>query len=238
MRNRVVLVSHNPPFDHDRASDQLLRLGFEIDWRYPFRGDVLGDLTNDIAGTVVLGGMYSIDMIPEHAFLQDEIRWLKQCMDAGLPTLGICQGGQMIAHILGAEVGPHPEGLHEYGYYRIDPTEDAEGFLNAPLWVPQAHFHQFDLPKGATLLANSDTYPHQAFQWGDKVFGFQFHPEASQQLIRESWLDQPWSDENSRQPNAQSREEIERLGAEQEAEVDRWFRGFLTGLFGTAGGKA
>lgn len=233
MRNRVTLVAHSFPFNHDRASDQLARLGYEIDWRFPFKGDVLGDSPGDIAGTIVFGGKYCIDDIPKHAFLQDEIRWLRQCMDVGLPTLGICQGGQMIAHILGAAVGPHPEGVYEYGYYQITPETDAGDFLPAPLHVAQAHFHQFDLPKGSKLLASSDTYPHQAFQWGDKVFGFQFHPEATRESIREHWLSQPWSEENSAQPNAQSREEFVNLGAVHDEPMDRWFRDFLTRLFGT-----
>ena len=154
-------------------------------------------------------------------------------MDAGLPTLGICQGAQMIAHILGAEVGPHPDGVYEFGYYAIEPVSGAGDFLPAPLVVPQSHFHQFALPKGARRLAKSAAYQQQAFQWGENVFGFQFHPEATRPFVRENWLSQPWAAKNSQQPNAQSLEEISRLGEEHDEAVDHWFRSFLTNLFGT-----
>ena len=40
------------------------------------------------------------------------------------------------------------------------------------------HWHgdTFELPAGATLLASSDAYPHQAFRVGN-AWGFQFHVE-------------------------------------------------------------
>jgi hypothetical protein len=45
----------------------------------------------------------------------------------------------------------------------------------------------FFLPKSAQLLASSEACPRQAFKISDKVYGFQFHPEADDQLIQE-WL--------------------------------------------------
>ena len=234
MKKRVVLVPHGRPFNHDRASAHLAESGFQVDFRFPCDGDRLGKLTSDVAGTIVFGGKYCIDEIPQHAFLQDEIDWLRKCMDADLPTLGICQGGQMIAHILGAAVGPHPEGLHEFGYYPIHPVGGDDSFLSGELFVPQAHYHTFDVPKGAKLLASSADYPNQAFQWGDHVFAFQFHPEATPEHVQEHWLNQPWGEQSSSKPNAQSREEIERLGKLRDAKLDGWFRRFLTNLFGTA----
>lgn len=234
MRNRVVLVPHSYPYDGDRASDQLAKLGYKLDWRCAFDGDVLGDLQDDVAGTIVYGGMYDMAQIPKHPFLQDEIRWLQQCMDAGLPTLGICQGAQMIAHILGADVGPHPDGLHEYGYYEIEPLPGAQDFLPEPLHVVQGHFHGFDMPKGAKRLAKSKTYPNQAFQWKDHVFGVQFHPEVTDSFLEEHWLSQDWSEEASRQPNAQPLDVIRAGKALYEPAQDAWFRDFLTKLFGPA----
>ena len=47
----------------------------------------------------------------------------------------------------------------------------------------QSHYHGFDLPRGARLLAASEAYPHQAFSWGKSAFGFQFHPEATPEVI-------------------------------------------------------
>lgn len=233
MPNRIVLIAHSFPFEHDRASAHLAELGFETDFRFPCNGDRLDALSEDVAGTIVYGGKYSISDIPNFPFLKEEIHWLRQCIDAGLPTLGICQGGQMIAHILGASVGPHPDGIYEFGYYLLLPEDGAGSFLPEPIYVPQSHFHAFDIPEGAKLLAGSHAYPHQAFQWRDHVFGFQFHPEATPEFIEANWLSQPWARSNSAKPIAQKPEEIRHLGSLHEDELDAWFRGFLNRLFGT-----
>jgi GMP synthase (glutamine-hydrolysing) len=40
------------------------------------------------------------------------------------------------------------------------------------------------LPPQATLLARSDKDAHQAFRWGESVWGVQFHPEFSTAMMR------------------------------------------------------
>ena len=49
----------------------------------------------------------------------------------------------------------------------------------------QWHGDTFDLPHGATLLAGSPAYPHQAFRVGDKAYGVQFHLEVSDSMADE-----------------------------------------------------
>jgi hypothetical protein len=53
------------------------------------------------------------------------------------------------------------------------------------------HWHgdTFDLPKGAVLLASSEKYPHQAFRFGKKAWGLQFHMEITEPMIKE-WIDE------------------------------------------------
>jgi GMP synthase (glutamine-hydrolysing) len=50
------------------------------------------------------------------------------------------------------------------------------------------HWHNdtFELPAGATLLASSARYAHQAFRVGARSFGVQFHPECSR-AMRLDW---------------------------------------------------
>ncbi len=47
------------------------------------------------------------------------------------------------------------------------------------------HFHRegFDLPRGAELLAEGDTYPNQAFRYSDNAWGLQFHAELTRAMM-------------------------------------------------------
>jgi GMP synthase (glutamine-hydrolysing) len=41
-----------------------------------------------------------------------------------------------------------------------------------------------ELPRGARLLASSRRDPHQAFAWGERAWGVQFHPEFDADVVR------------------------------------------------------
>ena len=49
----------------------------------------------------------------------------------------------------------------------------------------QWHGDTFDLPQGAVLLATSAAYPNQAFRWGTRAYGVQFHLEVFPEMARE-----------------------------------------------------
>lgn len=231
MSKRIVLITHARTMEDDRAADHLRRMGCRLDWRVPCEGEAIGQLDDDVAGTIVYGGKYCITDIPEMPFLLDEIRWLKDCIHAGVPTLGICQGAQMIAHILGAEVGPHPEGLHEFGYYPLAPYPEGRDIFPDAIHMPQAHFHAFTLPPGARALARSEGFAQQAFAWGEHVIGLQFHPEITPKLMNR-WQAQDWGRAMHDAPGAQDKATQDRLGALHEPAIDAWFRGLLDRMFG------
>ncbi|MEM7258313.1 MAG: glutamine amidotransferase [Pseudomonadota bacterium] len=234
MAKRVVLITHSRD-EHtardDRASDQLKQLGFELDWRLPCEGDVLDTSTDNVAGTVVYGGKYCIADLPELPFLRAEIQWLEACMKAGLPVLGACQGAQMIAHILGAPVGPKADAGYEFGYYHVTPTAAGQGFMpDEGLYLTQAHFHEFQIPEGADHLARSERYDNQAFRYGDNVYGFQFHAEVTRpQFTR--WQNGSWGRQMFDQPGAQTRQQQNALAEQHDTAMDMWFRQHINQLF-------
>jgi GMP synthase-like glutamine amidotransferase len=49
----------------------------------------------------------------------------------------------------------------------------------------QWHHDSFDIPSGAVLLASSTVCPNQAFRAGSCAWGLQFHPEVTEQIIRD-----------------------------------------------------
>lgn len=231
MENRVVLVRHgHGPMD-DRVINYCLSNGIKPDIRHPFAGDMLGDVEDDVIGTVIYGGNYNADSVKENPFLSEEYRWIGKAMDAGIPLLGICQGAQMIAHHQGAWAGARADETYEYGYYEVSPTEAGKDFLPAPLYMAQAHFHTFDLPSGATHLASSEVYENQAFSIGENVYGVQFHPEQTIEGFRR-WQNVKWGiyEKLGAQPLAQQTE----LMHTHDAAQAEWFYGFLATFLGQA----
>ncbi len=229
MARRVVLIKHEDGPTDDRAATWLTAQGFALDWRAPFAGDALGAPDGGIAGTVIYGGPQGIPEIDRHPFLAEEARWIEGCLRRDIPVLGLCLGGQVLAHALGAEVRPGPEGLHEFGYYPLYPTEAGRDVIPEGLVVAQAHYHEFAVPEGAELLARSALYPHQAFRTNGTAFGFQFHPEITVEGFRR-WQDAPWAPWG--EPGVQPRDEQDQVALQHDPAQHAWFLGFLEGLFG------
>lgn len=137
---------------------------------------------------VVLGGPLGIADLDDYPYLSDLILTLRDRLAAGLPTLGICLGAQLMAQAMGANV--HPGQTAEIGIHPVSLTADGyssalECFADEPLaW----HWHQdaFTLPAGATCLARSAATEVQAFAVGPNILACQFHPEFSG--VVEPWL--------------------------------------------------
>jgi GMP synthase (glutamine-hydrolysing) len=133
-------------------------------------------------------GVYEQDLYP---WIRCQLRRLERRLAAGLPTLGVCFGAQMIAAAMGSRVfaGDHKEvGFH--------PIQIAETVRDNPLvhlrGVPVLHWHgdSFDLPDGAELLASSHIYRHQAFRVGPNVLALQFHAEMGEDPRFHDWVEQ------------------------------------------------
>lgn len=143
----------------------------------------------DLAGLVVMGGPQDADDDAGHPGLAAERRLLAEAVDAGVPTLGVCLGMQLLALALGSRL--RRRSGTEIGFAPIevvapDPLLAAAG--PAPT-VLHWHSDSVDLPEGATLLARSDVTPVQAFRAGSAV-GVQFHLEVEPTVL-DLWLTTP-----------------------------------------------
>jgi GMP synthase (glutamine-hydrolysing) len=227
MKKNLLLIRHeHDPMD-DRVSTWAVGNGFEPLARRPFAGESLGDLDDTIAGCVVYGGKFEAYETEKFPFLKDEARMIEACMSNSVPLLGICQGAQQIAHVLGAPVGPPEDGLCEFGYYQIRPTEAGKGIIPDTLHVTQSHFHTFGIASGAERLASSDFFPNQAFRYGETTYAFQFHGEVTIEGFRR-WQA---TSSNFGKAGAQDRAEQDALMHAHDAAQAAWFYGFLDGLF-------
>ena len=137
--------------------------------------------------TVILGGPIGVYEHADYPFLTQEIELLQQRLAAGLPTLGICLGAQLIAYALGAKVYSGEQ--KEIGWSKLDITATENNPLEVLTDTEVLHWHgdTFDLPKDATLLASSKLYPNQAFGYGNNVLALQFHAEVAGDNL-EKWL--------------------------------------------------
>jgi GMP synthase-like glutamine amidotransferase len=101
---------------------------------------------------------------------------IARAVERDVPVLGLCYGGQVLAAVLGALVGPAP--VPELGWREIG-TDDPELIPPGP-WL-EWHYERFTAPPGATELARTPE-ASQAFVLGPHL-GVQFHPEATVDIV-------------------------------------------------------
>ncbi|MBX3252557.1 MAG: type 1 glutamine amidotransferase [Chitinophagaceae bacterium] len=131
---------------------------------------------------VVMGGPMGVYDTEIHPWLEAEKKFIRLCIHAGKTVIGICLGSQLIASALGAAVYPNDQ--KEIGWFPVQLTEAARSsylFGDFPGDFTVLHWHgdTFDLPGGATLLAESRACKNQAFLYGNNVLGLQFHFEST-----------------------------------------------------------
>ncbi|WP_431883433.1 type 1 glutamine amidotransferase [Micromonospora gifhornensis] len=188
----ALVIENDPTDDARRLGEWLTEAGLELSVVRPHAGD---ELPADLAGyaaLVVLGGDQqaypTTDGTPSAAWFPDVEALLRKAVRHRLPTLGICLGAQLLATAhagtverspAGPEVGPAVVG-------RRDAAENDPLFRYVPLIPDVLQWHAdeiTELPVGATLLAASTRYPHQAFRLGDRAWGLQFHIECDTAMV-------------------------------------------------------
>jgi len=153
-----------------------------------FSGDTLP--APDVSrAAIVLGGSMGVHDGERFPFLSTVKSFIREAADLNVPFLGICLGGQLLADALGAHVhsGRHGEkGVHSVNL--LEPAAADSLFSGIPAEFPTFQWHDdsFELPRGAVLLASSDTCAHQAFRYGESMYGLQFHPEVNREIVT-SW---------------------------------------------------
>jgi GMP synthase (glutamine-hydrolysing) len=140
-----------------------------------------------ICGIVITGSHAMVS--DRQPWSETTAAWLKVAAEKQIPTLGICYGHQLLAHALGGRVEYNPKG-REVGTIAIDLLPDAAQDpllhdLPSPLEVQLSHRQAvIDLPDNVVHLARSGMAEHQAFRYGETVWGLQFHPEFSPRVTQ------------------------------------------------------
>ena len=139
---------------------------------------------------IVLGGPQHVPAEDKYPYLVPEKALIRKAVEQDVPLLGICLGGQLLAHALGAEVRRHS--MIELGFFEVQLTDEG---LTDPLFqglpdhqqIFHWHVDVFDIPTGGVRLATSENAPNQAFRYGRRAYGLQYHIEVTPDMFH-TWL--------------------------------------------------
>jgi len=167
--------------------DCLQPADIDVRWIKTFAGDPIPSTMEAQAGLIVMGGPMSVYDHKHFPFLLEEQRLIEAALKDEKPVLGVCLGSQLLAATLGADVKSGAR--KEIGWHSVELLESAG---SDPLWsgLPSRftafHWHGdvFDLPSGSTALAASDLTPCQGFRYGSNAYGFLFHMEVTENIIK------------------------------------------------------
>lgn len=134
----------------------------------------------DYDAVAFFGAIWSVYDTAAIPWITDEIGYARSLISLGVPTLGICFGGQVLAAAVGGRVERAP--IPEVGWLSVASAEPA--LVESGPWLSW-HFDRFTVPAHVPVLART-ALANQAFVYG-RALGLQFHPEVTDAVL-ESWL--------------------------------------------------
>jgi GMP synthase (glutamine-hydrolysing) len=142
------------------------------------------------AAIIALGGSQHLYERAKYPYFRAEEALIRQIVQQNIPFLGVCLGGQLLASSLAGAVKRHSE--VEIGFYNIPLT--AEGmsdplYAGFPGYHTTFHWHEdtFELPEGSILLASNGITTNQAFRYGQRAYGIQYHIELTPAILHD-WM--------------------------------------------------
>ena len=174
---------------------------------------------------VPLGARWPVyDEALRQSWVGAEMQMVRDAADAGVPTLGVCFGGQLLAQAFGGSVSR--AATPEIGWY--DVTSDDENLVPGGPWF-QWHFDTWKLPPGATEIARTAN-ASQAFVLG-RALALQFHPELDHDLL-EGWLGEDRDGEvvGVGRSHDELRSATKKLEESAAGRIRGLVRGFLSGV--------
>lgn len=154
-----------------------------------YQGEALPEVSSSIDVLIVLGGPQcpatTVEESP-HFNANEEIAFIRSCIERDKAVLGICLGAQLIGESLGAkfEQSPHKE----IGNFPITLTESGRSHphlahFNASEIVGHWHNDMPGLTPTSRVLARSAGCPRQIIEYSPLVYGFQCHLEFTAESL-------------------------------------------------------
>ncbi|MCP4473903.1 MAG: GMP synthase [Gammaproteobacteria bacterium] len=180
---RMHFISHASFEALGAIEEWVTQKGHVLSGSAPYKGEAIASV-EQFDFLIVMGGPQSPLEIDRYPYFSDELALIKAAIAANKKVLGICLGAQLIAEALGAttEKSEH----REMGCFTIETLATDPIFDQFPASFKVMHWHNDmpGLPDDAVLLASSAGCSRQAFRYGDRVYGLQFHLEFTQLLMK------------------------------------------------------
>jgi GMP synthase-like glutamine amidotransferase len=153
-------------------------------------GDAYPASVTGFRGLAVLGGAWSAN--DDRPSLRQAEGLIREADALGIPVIGHCLGGQLMARAFGGRIETLPQ--PEIGWHAIthNGSSAARAWLGeaGDVTVYQWHHDGFvELPPGAELIAGSPACAHQAFALRQHL-AMQFHIEITPKKIGD-WMAHP-----------------------------------------------
>ncbi|WP_253852477.1 type 1 glutamine amidotransferase [Prauserella alba] len=236
MSTRILVVQPDGSVPVGALGDWLTEAGATLDVKLAGVDDIPAD-ADEYDGVVCLGGGMGAFDDEAHPYLADIRMLLSRTTAAGVATLGVCLGGQLLAAATGGVVRPGPQGP-EAGPQLVSKKDAAWKdplFAELPLMQDVLEFHRDvidTLPTAATLLASTPLYPHQAFRIGRRAYGLQFHIETTRDIV-DAWVARSPDVAAAAKPGAFDADTVDRM----HADIDETWRPFARRFVDLAAGR-
>lgn len=178
---KLLWIQH-VPFEGAGYIEELARsAGYDTTAVKVYEPDYLFPRVDDIDLLVLMGGPMGVYDTDIYHWLIPEKEFIKRAIDAGIKTLGICLGAQLIADVLDAPVVKNR--FREIGWFPVKPDSSYSGLLSGIFDDSPEVFHwhgdTFGIPEGSMRICSSVACNNQGFDYEGRVFGLQFHLETT-----------------------------------------------------------
>ena len=186
---RVLVIENYPKTTLGLVGRALAEAGAECRLLRTHSGDTVPASSEGFDGLILLGGAQDALDDANYPYLKPEATLARVFGKEDKAVLGICLGAQLVARGYGAEnlLGrPIEFGWHEVRTTRDGASDPVLSVIGRSSPIFHWHVDTFNLPPGATRLAESDQTAMQAFRIGRATYGIQFHFEAGTEMVA-SW---------------------------------------------------
>ncbi|MGH2949517.1 MAG: type 1 glutamine amidotransferase, partial [Solirubrobacteraceae bacterium] len=170
------------------AGTAMRAAGAVLDERRLRDGDPLPGV-DEVDGIMAFGGEQSVLDIERDPLLAAEADLLRSAVEDRVPVLGVCLGGQLLAHALGGSVARLPRRMVAWPPISVLPEAAGDPVLGSlPAGSVALHWNEdgFEPPPGAIELLRRPAGTAEGFRFGECAWGVQFHAEVDDETL-EGW---------------------------------------------------